>query len=69
MVNEHLLSIEIPESEIGYIAIHIGAAMENEGKLEGRIYRVAVACASGIGTSRLLTTRLQKEFKVIQVID
>ena len=68
-VLEDLLGVEIPESEIGYIAMHIGAAMENEGKLEQRIYRVAVACASGIGTSRLLATRLQKEFKNIEVID
>ena len=68
-VLEDLLGVKIPESEIGYIAMHIGAAMENEGKLEGRIYRVAVACASGIGTSRLLATRLQKEFKNIEVID
>ena len=68
-VLQDLLGVEIPESEIGYIAMHIGAAMENEGKMEQRIYRVAVACASGIGTSRLLATRLQKEFKNIKVID
>lgn len=68
-VLEDLLGVNIPESEVGYIAMHIGAAMENESKIEGRIYRVAVACASGIGTSRLLATRLQKEFKNIQVID
>ena len=68
-VLEDLLGIEIPESEVGYIAMHLGAAMENESKMERRIYRVAVACASGIGTSRLLATRLQKEFKNIQVID
>ncbi len=68
-VLQDLLGVEIPESEIGYIAMHIGAAMENEGTMQQRIYRVAVACASGIGTSRLLATRLQKEFKNIQVID
>ena len=68
-VLKDLLGVEIPESEIGYIAMHIGAALENEGNLERRIYRAAVACASGIGTSRLLATRLQKEFKNIQVID
>lgn len=68
-VLEELLGVEVPESEVGYIAMHIGAAMENESKLEGRVYKVAVACASGIGTSRLLATRLQKEFKNIQVID
>ena len=68
-VLQDLLGVEIPESEIGYIAMHIGAAVENEGKSEQRIYRAVVACASGIGTSRLLATRLQKEFKNIQVID
>lgn len=68
-VLQDLLDVEIPESEIGYITMHIGAAIENEGKRKEHIYRVAVACASGIGTSRLLATRLQKEFKNIQVID
>lgn len=69
VVLQDLLGVEIPESEIGYIAMHIGAAMENEKKTEQRIYRIAVACASGIGTSRLLATRLQKEFKNIKVIE
>jgi mannitol operon transcriptional antiterminator len=69
VVLRELLGIEIPDSEIGYIAMHLGAAMQNEDKFEHRIYRIAVACASGIGTSRLLATRLQREFKNIQVID
>ncbi|WP_291637806.1 BglG family transcription antiterminator [Clostridium sp.] len=69
VVLQDLLGVEIPESEIGYIAMHIGAAVENEEKLERRRYRIAVACASGIGTSRLLATRLQKEFKNIEVVD
>ncbi|WP_166636439.1 BglG family transcription antiterminator [Fonticella tunisiensis] len=68
-VLKEFLNVEIPESEIGYIALHLGAAIENEREKEQRLYRVAVVCASGIGTSRLLAARLEKEFKNIQVVD
>jgi len=48
----------VPESEIGYIALHIGAALERK-----RYKRVPVilACASGIGSAQMLASRLQKE--------
>jgi mannitol operon transcriptional antiterminator len=58
--------IEVPESEAAYIAMHLGSAVERKRKPQ-RKYRAAVACTSGIGASRLLASRLSKEFENIEV--
>jgi mannitol operon transcriptional antiterminator len=66
---EEYIDVNIPESEIGYIAMHLGAAIEKNYSNQHKIYNVIVSCASGIGTSRMLAARLEKEFKNINVID
>jgi mannitol operon transcriptional antiterminator len=58
--------IEVPDSEAAYIAMHLGSAVERKRKPQQK-YRAAVACTSGIGASRLLASRLSKEFKNIEV--
>lgn len=55
---------EVPEQEIGFLTVHFGAAMV---RLEGRkekIRRVqaGVVCSSGIGISRLMSSKLEKLF-------
>ena len=63
------LNKNIPESEIGFITMHLGSAIEKAKSLSKRIYRVIVTCTSGIGSSRMLATRLDKEFKNIKIVD
>lgn len=58
--------IEVPESEAAYIAMHLGSAVERKRKPQQK-YRAAVACTSGIGASRLLASRLSKEFDNIEI--
>lgn len=63
---EATLGYEIPESEIGFIAIHFGAAvvhMESEKEIK-RVVNVGLVCASGIGISRLMASRLKKFLKI-----
>lgn len=52
------------ENEVGFIAMHFGAALErikqNEPK---RIVKVAVLCASGIGISSLLASRIKRSLQ------
>ena len=52
------------EDEVAYLALHFGAALErltqNKPK---RIVHVAVLCASGIGISALLASRIKRLFK------
>lgn len=64
-VLEDCLQAPVPEEEIGFLTIHFGAALVRlEGRKESRrkVY-IGVVCASGIGISRLMLTKLEKFFK------
>lgn len=56
---------KVPEEEIGFLTVHFGAAMVRlEGKREKiRRVHVGVICSSGIGISRLMSSKLEKVFK------
>ncbi|MCX7710158.1 MAG: BglG family transcription antiterminator [Clostridia bacterium] len=66
---EKFIGMKIPETEVAYIAMHLGAAIEKSQVPPKRSYRAAIACATGIGTSRLLATRIEKEYNNIEVVD
>ncbi|CAM3303059.1 PRD domain-containing protein [Brevibacillus invocatus] len=54
----------VPDEEVGYLVMHIGAAVERS-KQEQQRYRALVVCSSGIGSSKILATRLKKDFPEI----
>lgn len=59
------LGMEIPASEIGFLAVHFGAALvrlEGEKELR-RTVDVGLICASGIGISRLMSSKLGRFFQ------
>ncbi|MGN1014167.1 MAG: BglG family transcription antiterminator [Butyricicoccus sp.] len=56
----------IPESEVAFLAMHFGAAMEKKLLQLGRV-SVMVVCPTGVGTSRILEASLKKEFPTIDV--
>lgn len=58
---------ELQEIEIGYIAIHICAALERRKNKEVA-FHVIVSCSGGIGTSQLLMEKLKKHFN-FQIVD
>lgn len=66
-VLEEFTGTKIPEEEAGYIAIHFGAALERIKSSGARIYRALVVCGTGIGTAKLLASRLQAEFANIHI--
>lgn len=55
---------EVPEPEIGFLAIHFGAAQVRlEGrKTSRRKVDVGIVCASGIGISRLMSAKIARAF-------
>ncbi|ABR50348.1 transcriptional antiterminator, BglG [Alkaliphilus metalliredigens QYMF] len=67
-VLEDYLGQKMPESEIAYIAMHLGAVIEKKEIMPQIRFRVAVACPSGIGTSKLLATRIEKEYDNMHVV-
>lgn len=68
-VIEGRFNIIIPESEIGYIAMHLGAAIDKKEIDDKIVYKAAVACPSGIGASRMLASRIENEYENITVSD
>ncbi|WFT73967.1 BglG family transcription antiterminator [Halobacillus naozhouensis] len=61
MVLEEEMGVAIDENEIGYLALHIGAAIER-GKIKQGPKRCLIVCASGFGSAQLLKYKLQSEF-------
>ena len=62
------LGCEIPEAEIGFLTMHIAAAVENTENKAGKV-RVLVVCSSGIGSSKILATRLNKAIDNLEIVD
>lgn len=64
---EDELKTKLPEAEIAYLAMHLGAALE-EANLKNCTFKVLVACPTGIGTSKLLATQLRREFSNLEIV-
>lgn len=64
-VLEKTVGKRVPESEIGFLTVHFGAAMVRlEGRNEQiRKVHVGVVCSSGIGISRLMASKLEHIFR------
>ncbi|MBF7096044.1 BglG family transcription antiterminator [Alkalibacter mobilis] len=63
-----LLERSVPEEEIGFIAMHLGAYLERFKSSEIEKSDILVVCPSGLGTSRLLTSKINKEIKEVRVL-
>jgi len=61
------LNRELRQIEVGYIVVHVCAAIERRKNKE-IAFHVIVVCHAGIGTSRLLLERLKQHFN-FQVVD
>lgn len=61
---EKRLSCSINEDEVGYIAMHLAAGV---GRLNQKV-KTVVVCSSGVGTSQLISTRLQERFHQLDII-
>lgn len=59
--------IRFPDDEVAYIVLHFGSALELR-KEEVRI-KALVVCPTGIGTSKMLASRIKKEVAAISSID
>ncbi|PNB65879.1 PTS fructose transporter subunit IIA, partial [Pseudomonas sp. GW456-E7] len=61
MVIKEQTGIDIHENEIGYLALHFGAAIERK-KTESPPKRCIIVCASGAGSAQLLREKLRSHF-------
>jgi mannitol operon transcriptional antiterminator len=63
-VNKVFSYLDVPEEEIGYLVMHFGASLERSNQ-KGEDYRALIVCSSGIGSSKILATRIEKEIPEI----
>lgn len=63
---EETFNVSLDEDEIGFIAMHFGAAFERRRDKGGR--KVCIICHHGIGTSRLLAEKLKRRIKDISIV-
>lgn len=56
-------NVKINENEIGYIALHFGAALSRNGIKENiQAKNIIIVCASGLGISMLLKAKIEEYF-------
>lgn len=61
-------NFKIPPEEVGYITMHIAVAIQNQQTMIKNI-KVLVVCPNGIGTSRMLCSKVKARFNDIDIID
>lgn len=65
---EELFDISVPDSEVTYLSLYVGAAVERKkGSASFVGTRVVIVCGTGVGTSQMLEVRLMQEFPEICV--
>lgn len=60
-VIEEVFAIDVDEDEIGYIALHFGAAIERS-KEKNKPKKCLIVCTTGLGSSKLLFYKLRARF-------
>lgn len=68
IIKDKLNINSIPESEIGYIAMHFASAIEKNLMMYSNI-NIVVACPTGIGTSRFLSTKIENKFPNLNILE
>lgn len=63
---EETFNVSLDEDEIGFIAMHFGAAFERKRDRGGK--KVCIICHHGIGTSRLLAEKLKRRINDINIV-
>jgi transcriptional antiterminator len=64
IIFENKLNINLPEAEIGYIALHLGAALERKN----RKFSAIIVCGSGIGTAQLISAKLENKMSNLNIM-
>jgi|GEM_PF-1789484 len=66
---EREFSVKVPESEIAYIAMYLGVALEDKNLKRDRPIRAVVCCPAGMVSAQFLATLLTREFPSLLITD
>lgn len=59
--------VDIPDDEIGYLVLHFGSAIARK-RSGGERFRALVVCSAGIGSARMLASRIKAELPRIEIV-
>ena len=59
--------LDIPDDEIGYLVLHFGSAIARR-HTSGERFRALVICSAGIGSARMLASRIQAELPEVEIV-
>lgn len=59
--------LEIPDDEIGYLVLHFGSTIARQTAGSKR-FRALVVCSAGIGSARMLASRIQTELPEVEIV-
>lgn len=65
---ERVVGCPIPPGEVGYLAMHFGAALTRVKQKTLSSRRILLVCASGLGTAKLLESTLRSELPGVEWI-
>lgn len=65
---EPIVGLQFPPEEVGYVAMHLGAAIFRRRQAVTGKRRVVVASAGGVGINEMLAARLASEFLELEVV-
>jgi mannitol operon transcriptional antiterminator len=60
-------AVSMPDEEIGYLVMHLGASLERRSQASVPS-RALIVCSTGIGTSHMLASRIRKELPEIEIV-
>lgn len=63
------LGLPVSDEEVGYVAMHLGAALERLRSSARARFRAVLVCPTGIGSSQMLASRLGSAMPEIEVIN
>ncbi|MFC0273347.1 BglG family transcription antiterminator [Metabacillus herbersteinensis] len=66
-VKEIFPDLHVPKEEIGFLVMHFASALLNNDEV--REQKTLVVCSSGIGTSKMLSTKLQQEIPGLKTVN
>jgi mannitol operon transcriptional antiterminator len=67
VTHEVFPNLHVPEAEIGYLVMHFGSSLERAMK-DDNTFRALIVCSSGIGSSKMLASRIKKEMPEIEIL-
>lgn len=59
---------QIPDDEVAYITLHIGASIERSKRKIKNEVKTLLVCGSGFGTVKMLSSRMKYEFPKLEIV-